>query len=124
MSNKLIWTGRILSGLAGLFMLTSGINLLFVRSADLAAQFAKFGYPPSAITPIGLAALVSSLLYLIPQTAVLGAILLTGYLGGAVATHLRVDDPAYFVPIVVGVLIWLGIYLRDEKLRALIPVRK
>ncbi len=123
-SKKLVWTGRILSALTGLFMLSSGINLLFVRSPDLKANFAKFGYPEHAITAIGWAALVSAILYLIPQTSVLGAILLTGYLGGAVATHVRVDDPAFVAAIVVGIVIWLGLFLQDERLRALVPLRR
>ena len=123
MSNKLIWTGHILSGLTGIFMLTSGLNVAFVRSADVVQGFAKFGYPEDVMVPIGLAALVGSLLYLIPRTAVLGAIVLTGYLGGAVATHVRINDPTFFAPLAVGILIWLGLFLRDEKLRALLPLR-
>ena len=123
-SKKLIWTGRILSALTGLLMLTSGINLIFIRSADVKANFAKFGYPEHAITAIGWAALVSAILYLIPQTSMLGAILLTGYLGGAVATHVRVDDPAFVAAIAVGILIWLGLFLQDERLRRLVPLRR
>ena len=123
MSNKLIWTGRILSGLTGIFMLTGGLNVALVRSADLVQGFAKFGYPEDVMAPIGLAALVGSLLYLIPRTAALGAITLTGYLGGAVATHVRIHDPTFFAPLAVGILIWLGLFLRDENLRALLPLR-
>jgi hypothetical protein len=73
--------------------------------------------------PILVVELCCVLLYLIPQTAVLGAILLTGYLGGATATHVRVDE-AYFMPVVVGILVWLGLYLRDPRLRALVPWRR
>ena len=124
MSKKLIWTGRAISWLTGVFLLTSGINLLFVRSADLRESFAKFGYPESVLSPIGAAALVSALLYLIPRTSVLGAILLTGYLGGAVATHVRANDSMFPVPIVFGVLAWLGLFLRDQHLRALLPLRQ
>ena len=67
---------------------------------------------------------ILAILYLVPQTAVLGAILLTGYLGGAPATHVRINDPTWVVPVVTGVLLWLGLYLRDEKLRALVPLRR
>ena len=118
-----IWIGRILTALTGLFMLTSGINVLFIRSADLEKNSAKFGYPESAINAIGWCALISAILYLIPQTSVLGAILLTGYLGGAVATHVRISDPLFFPAIIVGVLIWLGLWLQDARLRALVPLR-
>jgi hypothetical protein len=84
------------------------------------------GYPESTIVGMGIALLVSTVLYVIPRTAVLGAILLTGYLGGAVATHVRVGEGAFPVlfPVFFGVLIWGGLYLRDARLRALIPVRR
>ncbi|MEO5922466.1 MAG: DoxX family protein [Bryobacteraceae bacterium] len=124
MSKKMIWTGRILSWATGFFMFTSGINLMFIRSAEMAAGFATFGIPEDVIFGIGASALVSSILYFIPRTAVLGAILLTGYLGGAVATHVRIHDPLMFAPLTVGILIWLGLWLRDEQLRALIPLRR
>jgi hypothetical protein len=122
-SNKMNWTGRVLSGLTGVFMLTSGINLAFVRSADVVKGFAQFGYPDSAILAIGIAALIGSVLYLLPRTAVLGAIVLTGYLGGAVATHVRISDPTFVAPLTVGILIWTGVFLRDERLRVLLPFR-
>ena len=105
-------------------MLTSGINVLFVRSADLRAGFAQFGYPESAMPIIGVAAFVSALLYLIPRTSVLGAILLTAYLGGAVATHVRISDPTGFVAPVVGILVWLGLFIKDERLRSLVPITR
>ena len=124
LSNKSIWTGRVLSWTAGFFVFTGGINAILIRSADLREGFAKFGYPDSAIPVVGVAALVSSALYLIPRTAHLGAILMTGYLGGAVATHLRVNDPTLVVPIVFGILVWTGLFLREERLRALIPWRR
>jgi len=113
-----------LSWAAGFFVFTSGINATLIRSSDLLESFAKFGYTESALPVVGFAALISSALYLIPRTAILGAILMTGYLGGAVATHLRIDDPTLVVPIVFGVIVWAGLYLRDERLRALIPLRQ
>ena len=116
------WSGRVLSGLAGTLMLTSGLNLLFVHSAEMTEGFAKFGFSPSVIAPIGLAALLGSLLYLIPRTAMLGAIILTGYLGGAVATHVRVDDPVFIVPAAVGMVLWLGLFLRQSGVRAMLPL--
>jgi hypothetical protein len=123
-SKKMTWTGRILGWASGFFVGTSGINLMFVRSPDLMASFATFGIPEDVIFGIGVSALVSSVLYLIPRTAVLGAILLTGYLGGAVATHVRIHDPTMFAPSTVGILIWLGLYLQDERLRELVPLRR
>jgi hypothetical protein len=122
-SNKMNWTGRVSSALTGVFMLTSGINLTFIRSADVLKGFAQFGYPDYTILLIGIAALLGSVLYLVPRTSVLGAIVLTGYLGGAVATHVRVSDPTFVAPLIVGILIWVGLFLRDERLRALLPLR-
>jgi hypothetical protein len=93
MGKNAIWAGRILTALVGIFVFTSGLNILFVKSADLVEQFTKFEYPEPMWPVIGWAALVSSGLYMLPRTSVLGAILLTGYLGGAVATHTRIEDP-------------------------------
>jgi hypothetical protein len=83
------------------------------------------GYPESAILGLGIVLLASTVLYLIPQTAVLGAILLTGYLGGAVAAHVRVEDGLFAIvfPVIFGALLWGGLYLRDQRLRSLIPWR-
>ena len=124
MASKTVWTGRVLSWLSGVFILTSGLNVLFVRSEDLRKGFESFGYPEAAMPIIGVAAFLSSALYLIPRTAVLGAILMTAYLGGAVATHVRILDPTGFVAPVVGIIVWLGLYLQDERLRALLPLRR
>ena len=124
MSMKTIWTGRILSWIVGLFVLTSGLNLIFIRSADLRESFAKFGYPESTMTGVGVAALVSSALYLIPRTSPWGVILLTGYLGGAVATHVRIGDPTFVAPAVFGILAWVGLYLRDQRLRDFVVLQR
>jgi hypothetical protein len=83
----------------------------------------KFGYPPGAIVVLGAVELVCALLFVIPRTSVLGAILVTGYLGGAVATHVRAGD-AFVAPALLGVVAWGGLFLRDERLRALLPFRK
>lgn len=93
------------------------------RTKQVVDGFQQMGYMDSLAVPLGIVELVCTLLYVIPQTAVLGAILLTGYLGGATATHLRVNEP-FIAPVVVGVLVWLGLYLRDTRLRALAPLRK
>jgi hypothetical protein len=83
----------------------------------------KYGYPEHSAIPIVITEILCTLLYAIPRTATLGAILLTAYLGGAVATHVRADEP-FFFPIIFGVLVWLGLLLREPRLRTLLPLRK
>jgi hypothetical protein len=121
-----LWTGRIASGVIVLFMLFDGIIKL-IKPAPVVESFAQLGYPLSVAIGIGIAALASTVLYAIPRTSVFGAILLTGYLGGAVATHVRVGNPLFshvLFPVYMGVLIWGGIYLRNERLRDLIPLER
>jgi hypothetical protein len=126
-SSKMLWAGRILSGLPALFLLVDGAMKL-VKPAPVVVleTMVRLGYPESVILPIGIVLLGCTTIYLIPRTAVLGATLLTGYLGGAVATHVRVGESWFSVifPVTLGVLIWGGLYLRDERLRALIPLRR
>ena len=125
-SKRTLLSGRIISGVVTAFMLFDGIFKL-PKPAPVVDSFKKLGYDPNIAIPIGVLALLCAILYAIPRTAVLGAILLTGYLGGAVATHVRVDDPLFthiLFPVYFGVLAWVGLYLRDERLRALVPVRK
>jgi len=120
-SKKTLWTGRILSALPVLlFFFTMAFALL--NPAAASQGFAHYGYPSGAMLGITIAELASAILYAIPRTAVLGAILMTGYLGGATATHVRVGEP-FYLPIIVGAVVWIGLYLRDERLRALIPLR-
>lgn len=121
-SKLALWTGRVITAVPVAMLVMSGIMKL-VKPADLVKGFADLGYLDSLARPLGVVELVCTILYVIPQTAVLGAILLTGYLGGATATHLRVNDP-FIAPIILGVLVWLGLYLRDARLRALAPLRK
>jgi hypothetical protein len=119
-----LWAGRIISGLAALFLLLDGVMKL-VKPAPVVEATVKLGYPESVIVPLGIVLLTCTVVYLFPRTSVLGAILLTGYLGGAVATHVRVGEgwfPVFF-PIIMGLLLWGGLYLRDDRLRALIPLR-
>jgi DoxX-like family len=118
-----IWIGRILSALPVLALAFSAV-LKIHRSPEM-LQFwtGKFGYPESAATPIGAVELLCAALYAIPQTAVLGAALVSAYFGAAVATHVRVGDP-FLIPIVLGVLVWIGLWLRDERLRAIFPFRR
>lgn len=123
-SKKNLWIGRIVSGLPALFLLVDGAMKL-VKPAVVVEATTKLGYSESLIIPIGIILIVCTLLYLIPTTAVLGAILCTGYLGGAVATHVRADEGVFPIvfPIIFGALLWLGLYLTDTRLRALIPLR-
>ncbi len=121
-SKKMYWGGWVLSVLPALLLLFSAYAKLS-QAPQAVEGFTKFGYPPSAISGLGWLELLCTVLYLIPSTAVFGAILLAGYMGGAVATHLRVGEP-YFVQALVGVLLWGGLYLRDERLRALLPWRR
>ena len=125
-NKKMVWAGRIMSGLATLFLLMDAV-MKVIRVRVAVEGTVQAGYPDSTVVGIGLSLLVSTLLYAIPQTSVLGAILVTGYLGGAVATNVRMSAPLFsyiLTPVYVGVLVWGGLYLRDERVRALIPVRR
>lgn len=117
-----LWTGRAISGFVSVFLLFDGVARL-VRFAPYVEGTVKFGYPEHLGPPIGLVLVVATLLYVIPRTAVLGAILLTGYLGGATASHVRVEDPFFLFAATFGALVWAGLYLREPRLRALIPLR-
>jgi hypothetical protein len=119
----LLWAGRILSALPVLVM-GFAAAFAFTRSPQVVEGMSKFGYPESALLTIGVLELVSVVVYVIPRTAVLGAILMTGYLGGAVATHVRVGDPGWPTAVVLGIFVWGGLYLRDERIRALLPLRQ
>jgi hypothetical protein len=127
-SNKALWTGRVLSGLVVLFLLVdAGFKLIRPLPAPAVEAFGKLGYPVEFAAGLGILLLSCVAFYLIPRTSVLGAILLTGYLGGAVASHVRVGDPWFshaLFPVYVGLLIWGGLYLREAKLRALVPFRE
>ncbi len=119
-----LWTGRIVSGLLVLFMIFDGVTKVMKARQVIEASI-RIGFPESTIVGIGVALLVSTALYVIPRTSVLGAILLTAYLGGATAANVRVGSPAFNTsfPIIFGVLVWLGLFLRESRLRALIPLR-
>jgi hypothetical protein len=124
-SRKALWAGRIISALPVLFLLMDGVMKLIKLSMVVEATV-KLGYPATTIVPLGIVLLACTVLYVIPRTSVLGAILLTGYLGGAVATHVRVGDPLFshvLFPVYLGVMLWLGLYLREGRLRALVPIR-
>lgn len=121
-SKKRLWAGRIISGLTVLFLLFDCVVKLLKLAVAIEAT-ARLGYTESLVFGIGVAEFVCTILYVIPRTSVFGAILLTGYLGGATATHVRIGDP-FFFPIVFGALIWAGLWLRDDQLRTFIPLRR
>jgi len=118
-----LWAGRFLSFVPALFLILNGMMTL-AKPAPVVEGTLKLGYPESVITGLGLAALTSTILYLIPATSVLGAILLTAYFGGAVATHVRVGDPwfATLLPVLFSAAFWGGLWLRSPLLRSLIPL--
>lgn len=123
-SKRALWTGRVLSYVPALFLLMDGVMKL-VQPEVVVKTTVDMGYPESVIFPIGVVLLACTVLYLLPPTAILGAIMLTGYMGGAVATHVRHQDGpfAIFFPAVFGALLWLGLLIRDARLRSLVPWR-
>jgi DoxX-like family len=118
------WTGYVMSYLPALFLLLDGVMKL-IKPGFVVDATTKLGYQESVIVPIGVVMVISTVLYLLPRTSVLGAILLTGHLGGAVATHVRAFEGAFPIvfPVIIGALLWAGLYLRDYRLRNLIPLR-
>jgi hypothetical protein len=121
-SKTMLWTGRVMSALPVLLILLGAVMKL-MKLASVIEGFAHAGVPERLIVPVGLIECTCVVVYLIPRTAVLGAILMTGLLGGATITTLRVGDPTFPIPVVCGMLVWGGLYLRDVRLRALIPLR-
>jgi DoxX-like protein len=123
-SNKRIWAGRVVSALPVLFLLFDGV-IHMMRIPAVVEGFAKAGFPISTALPLGIIEIICIVLYVIPRTSVLGAILLTGYLGGAVATNVRQQLPMFgyvLFPVYVAVFIWGGLWLRDARVRSLIPL--
>ena len=116
------WAGIIISALVSILFLM-GPAFVFINPAAAAKGTEHMGYPPSANLLIPILEIVCAILYIIPQTSVLGAVLLTGYLGGATASHIRIGEPP-IAPLVVAAFVWLAIYLREPRLRALLPLRK
>ncbi len=108
-SNKMLWAGRITSALPVLMLLLSGVMKL-VKSAPVVEGFAHLGYAENLALGLGIVEITCTIVYLIPRTSVLGAILLTGYLGGATATHVRISE-AFITPVILGVLVWGGAFL-------------
>jgi hypothetical protein len=121
-SGKVVWAGRVISALPCLvFFFSAALKLK--GGPELDKGMAHLGLPASMVVPLAILELSCVAVYLIPPTAVLGAILLAGYLGGAICTHWRVGDP-FIVQIVLGLLLWLGLYLREPRLKELLPLRR
>lgn len=116
----MLWTGRIISGLIILFMLVDG-GAKVARFAPYVKGTVEAGFADSLVVPLGILALFCTILYAIPQTSILGAILMTGYYGGATATLVRLGQPLY-LPVVFGILVWVAMYLREPRLRELVPL--
>jgi hypothetical protein len=120
----MVWTGRVVS-LWPVFVVLSSATWKLTRNPWYVAEFGRIGWPASALTLLACLQLGCILLYVIPPTAILGAILLTGYLGGAIASYVRIGDPTpILVPLSTSIIAWLGIYLRDDRLRSLVPIRR
>jgi hypothetical protein len=121
-SRALHWGGWVLTVLPVLLLLLSAA-MKFLKPPDVMEGFVKLGYPEHLAMGLGIVELTITLIYLVPRTAVLGAVLLTGYLGGAIATHVRIGDP-FYIPMVLGLVIWGGLFLREPRLWALLPLRR
>ena len=125
-SKTRLWAGRVMTALPVLFLLFDSV-IHIMKIAPVVESFKQLGFPVSLALGIGVLELVCIVVYVIPRTSILGAILLTGYLGGAVATNVRIGSPLFshvLFPVYVGVLVWGGLFLREERLRALIPLRR
>ena len=122
-SKTMLWTGRIMSAVPVLIVLMAAVMKL-VKAAPVVEGTVRAGFAEGLIVPIGIVELICVVVYLIPRTAVLGAILLTGLLGGATVTTLRMGDPTFPMPVVLGMMAWGGLYLRDVRVRELIPLRR
>jgi hypothetical protein len=119
-SKKAVWIGRILSGVISA-LLAADATFKLLEVPQVIEGSANLGYPPGTIFPMGAILLASVLIYVVPRTSAFGALLITGYLGGAIATHFRVEDPLLthtLFPIYVAIVVWAGLVLRDERLRA------
>lgn len=121
-SKKITWIGRVISILVCLMFLFSA-SFKFIDGPQVKEGLTHLGLPERMMLPLGILELACVVIYMIPATSVIGAILLTGYIGGAICTHWRVGDP-FFVQILLGILVWLGLYLREDRLKPLLPLRR
>lgn len=125
-SKSRLWTARVMSGLVIIFMLFDGITKLLKLTVSLEGTL-DMGFAEHHVATIGFLALLSTILYALPQTSVLGAVLLTGFFGGVIASHIRLDNPLFshtLFPVYFAILTWGGIYLRDERLKNIFPIKQ
>lgn len=120
-SRGAIWTGRILVGLVAVMFLVTG-SFATMAPPNIVKNMTDLGYPANAVRPIGIVQALIGILLLIPQTSVLGGLLIIAYLGGATATHVRAGQP-FILPVIVGIVVWIGLLLRERRLRELLPLR-
>lgn len=126
-ATPMVWAGRVLTGLFALFMLGASITPKLMGMPVAAETLTALGWSPQWVLPIGLMEIGFLILYLYPRTSVLGAVMMTGLLGGAMATQVRIDNPLFshqLFSLYLGLFMWGGLWLRDEQLRALFPFRK
>jgi hypothetical protein len=121
-SKTMFWTGWIISILPVLMLSFSAV-MKFLKPPNVVEGFSHLGWQESDAFVLGIVEIACTIVYLIPRTSVLGAILLTGYFGGATATHARIGELQFVTPVILGMLVWLGLFLRDSRLRALLPLR-
>lgn len=121
-SKTMLWTGRVVSTLPALMLLFAG-GMKLMKSAAVLQGFAQYGYPERLIVVIGILEIACTVVYLVPRLSVLGAILMTAFLGGATASNVRIGNPSSAVTVILGILVWAGLYLRDPRVRALLPLR-
>ena len=122
-SKAMFWVGWILSGLTGALLLLSGALKFMPANPETEQALQHIGWRPDQVGTLGILEVACAILYLIPQTAVFGAILVTGYMGGAIATHLRIGDPL-IMQTIIPIVVWLGLWLREPRLREILPLRK
>ena len=121
-SRKMIWAGRVFSGIPAALVLFGAV-LKIIKAQSVIEGMSQHGIPEYLVVLIGIVELICAVVYLIPSTAVLGAILMTALMGGATFTNVRVGDPTYVMTIILGVMVWAGLYFRDARVRELIPLR-
>ncbi len=120
---RVLWASWSVSAIPVLMLMMSAVMKL-TKPAPVVEGLARYGWPEGYLLGLGILELACAILYLIPRTSILGAILVTGFLGGATATHVRVGDLSFVAPVILGVLVWSGLYLRESRLRPLVPLRK
>lgn len=122
-SKGALWAGRALTALPVLMLLLSGV-MKILKLPAVVQGFAKYGYPESQMVVIGLLEVGCTIVYLVPRLSVLGAVLMTAYLGGATASNVRIGDPSFIMTVLLGMMVWGGLFFRDKRIRDLIPLRK